>query len=60
MELYASHKAPYGHILDSSRSVCTSMDGDNAFGVGFSLLPLLNLGCGCEGSSCDINTENGK
>lgn len=24
-------------------------------GFGFSLLPLLNLGCGCEGSSCTIN-----
>ena len=31
-----------------------------ALGSGFALLPLLNLGCGCEGSSCDINTENGK
>ncbi|MCE2963582.1 MAG: hypothetical protein ACK4WA_09405 [Chitinophagales bacterium] len=24
-------------------------------GLGFSLLPILNLGCGCEGSSCTIN-----
>jgi hypothetical protein len=31
-----------------------------ALGSSFALLPLLNLGCGCEGSSCDINTENGK
>lgn len=29
-------------------------------GLGFALMPLLNLGCGCSGSSCDINTENGK
>jgi hypothetical protein len=29
-------------------------------GSGFALLPLLNLGCGCSGSACDINTENGK
>jgi hypothetical protein len=29
-------------------------------GLGFTLMPLLNLGCGCSGSSCDINTENGK
>jgi hypothetical protein len=29
-------------------------------GLGFALIPLLNLGCGCSGSSCDINTENGK
>lgn len=31
------------------------------FGIGFSLLPLLNLGCGCEGSSCAINeSKDGK
>lgn len=29
-------------------------------GSGFALLPLLNLGCGCEGSSCNINTKNGE
>jgi hypothetical protein len=29
-------------------------------GIGFALMPLLNLGCGCEGSSCNINTKNGK
>ncbi|MFY7861958.1 MAG: hypothetical protein ACOVP5_06985 [Chitinophagales bacterium] len=29
-------------------------------GFGFSLMPLLNLGCGCTGSSCDINLKNGK
>ncbi len=30
-------------------------------GSGFALMPLLNLGCGCEGSSCAINeSKDGK
>ena len=30
-------------------------------GLGFSLLPILNMDCGCEGSSCAINeSKDGK
>lgn len=29
-------------------------------GFGFALMPLLNLGCGCEGSACSYSTEENK
>lgn len=29
-------------------------------GIGFSLLPILNLGCGCDGSYCTTPTKERK
>lgn len=29
-------------------------------GIGFSLMPIFNLGCGCEGSACPYNPKSTK